>query len=253
MLRREAAVGIARAEIAGADLPDEVAAVLAVIRAQAAFAGIMGETAGLGALVEGADRIWAQGTEAHGRDVEHRGVIRLGAVGAADGDPERRDRVRPRHHRMPHPFESVGIDIVLSPERALVEHHLGALIDHSPLVAAERRAVLFALEEIRPHLRPYGLEEKAQMRGDRIIAQHRMAGLQQVAGAEDAQSGEQRERNARDIDRRGNRQDGDEQHCREQDAERVADEAGRECQRQHMHGAPLSIVTAAPSLPARSM
>ena len=250
MLRREAAVGIARAEIARADLPDEVAAVLAVIGAQAAFAGIMGETAGLGALVEGANGVRAQGAEAHGRDVEHRGVVGLGAVGAADGDPERLDRVRPRHHRVLHPFESVAIDVVLGPERALVEHHLGALIDHRPLVAAERRAVLFALEEVLPHLRPQMLQEEAQMRGDRIIAQHRVAGLQQVAGAENGQPGEQCERHGRDIGRLGNREDDEEQRRREQDAQRVADEAGRECQRQHAHGSPLSIMTAAPYLPA---
>src|SRR6516165_7037719 len=106
----------------------------------------MGETTGLRALVEGANGIWAQGAETHRRNVEHRGLIGLGAVGAADGDPERLDRMRPRHHRVLHPFESVAIYVVLGSERALVEHHLGALIDHRPLVSAERRAVLFTLE-----------------------------------------------------------------------------------------------------------
>src|SRR5580704_3843732 len=41
----ERAVGITAAEIAGADLPDDVAAVFAVIRAVAALAGIVREVA----------------------------------------------------------------------------------------------------------------------------------------------------------------------------------------------------------------
>jgi hypothetical protein len=42
---RESAVGVAGAEIARADLPDDVAAVLAVIGAEATLAGVVGEAA----------------------------------------------------------------------------------------------------------------------------------------------------------------------------------------------------------------
>ena len=48
-VRIEGAVAVAAAEIAGADFPDDVAAVLAVIGADAALAGVMGEAALLGA------------------------------------------------------------------------------------------------------------------------------------------------------------------------------------------------------------
>src|SRR5437016_5578179 len=51
-------------------------------------------------------------------------------------------------------------------------------------VAREGQAVLLALEEILPDLRPDGLEEKAYVRGDGIIAQDRMARLRQVARAQ---------------------------------------------------------------------
>ena len=71
--------------------------------------------------------------------------------------------MRPRHHRMPQPFESFRIDVVLGPERTLVEHHLGALIDHRPLVEAERRSILLAFEEILAHLRSDLFEKEAQM------------------------------------------------------------------------------------------
>src|SRR5262249_35210428 len=53
----ERAVVVAAAEIAGADLPDDVAAHLAVIWAVAAFAGVVREVAAPGAAVERADGI----------------------------------------------------------------------------------------------------------------------------------------------------------------------------------------------------
>ena len=86
--RIERAVAVAAAEIAGADLPDDVAAVLAVIGADAALAGVMREAALLGAGVERAHRVGAERAEAHRGDVEDRGRIRLGAIRAADGDAE---------------------------------------------------------------------------------------------------------------------------------------------------------------------
>ena len=48
----ERAVAVAAGKIAGADFPDDVAAVFAMVRAIAALAGIVGEIAFLGAAVE---------------------------------------------------------------------------------------------------------------------------------------------------------------------------------------------------------
>jgi hypothetical protein len=48
----------------------------------------------------------------------------------------------------------------LRAEGPLVEHHLGALIDERALVARKRQAVLVALEEVLPHLRPDLLQMK---------------------------------------------------------------------------------------------
>src|SRR3954462_7649729 len=72
---------------------------------------------------------------------------------------------------MVHPFIALLVDVLLGAERALVEHHLGALIDHRTDVARERHAVLLALEEILPHLGADFLEQKADMRRDRVVAQ----------------------------------------------------------------------------------
>ena len=78
----------AAAEIAGRDLPDDVAAVFAVIAADRALAGIVGETAQLGAPIERHDRVAADGAETRAGNIEQRCGIGLGAVRAADGDAE---------------------------------------------------------------------------------------------------------------------------------------------------------------------
>src|SRR5262249_54515353 len=78
-LRIEAAVTVAAAEIAGAYFPDDVAAGLAVIGADAALAGVMREAALPGAGVERAHGIGAERTKAHGGDIEDRKGIGLGA------------------------------------------------------------------------------------------------------------------------------------------------------------------------------
>ncbi|MNZ28874.1 hypothetical protein D3C78_461140 [compost metagenome] len=61
----ETPVRRAAAEVATAQFPDQVATVLAVIGADAAFAGVMVEIAQLGALVEGADGVGAERAKAH--------------------------------------------------------------------------------------------------------------------------------------------------------------------------------------------
>src|SRR6266446_9394716 len=109
-----------------------------MIGGKPALPSLTGEITGLGALVEGPNSICAKGAEAHGRDIEYRCVIGPRAIRSANTDAERRGCERPRHHRMADPLEPLRIDVVLRPERTLVQHHLGALIGHGPLVAAER-------------------------------------------------------------------------------------------------------------------
>ena len=173
---------------------------LAVIGGKAALAGVVGELPALAPLLSARMAFGLKRAEAHGRDVEDRSIVGPGAIRPADLDAERRRRQRPRHHRMADPFEAFRVDVVLGPERPLVEHHLGALVDHRPLVAAERHPLLFVLEEILAHLGPHLFEQKAQMGRDRIVAQHRMAGLKQVVGAEHRQPGEHRQRDGCEVE-----------------------------------------------------
>ena len=64
------AVGVAAAEVARPDLPDQVAPAFAVIAADRPLARVMREAAELRAPVEREDRVGRQRAEAHGRDVE---------------------------------------------------------------------------------------------------------------------------------------------------------------------------------------
>jgi len=88
---------------------------------------------------------------------------------------------------MKQPLEAWLVGVELGAERALVELHLRALIDDGALRAAEGQPVGLTLEEILPHLRPDVFEQKPQVRGDRIGAQHRMFGLHEIADAEHAE------------------------------------------------------------------
>src|ERR1700722_15641279 len=86
----EDSVWVAAAEIARADLPDDIAAVLAMVRRKAAFAGVMGEAALFGALVERPYGVGRERAEAHRRNVQGRDRIGFCAVRAADQDPKMR-------------------------------------------------------------------------------------------------------------------------------------------------------------------
>ena len=224
LLRAERAVGVAATEIARADFPDEVAAVFAMVGTVAALAGIVREIALPGADIERADGAWAERAEAHRRNVEDGGRVGLAAIRPADIDAERlRDRML-RRDRMMQPLVAAGIDVVLRAERPLVQSPLGALIDQRALVARKRRAVFFALEKILPDLRANLFQDEADMRGERIVPQHGVPGLDQVHGAERRQRGERHERD-HNKNRRVPGEKRDQQNCRDRNDERVGNKA----------------------------
>ena len=76
----EAAVGVPGAELGGAQLPDEVAAGLAVVGADAAFTGVVVVAAFLGAPVQREDGPLSEASEAHRRGVEQGGIVGVLAV-----------------------------------------------------------------------------------------------------------------------------------------------------------------------------
>src|SRR6202051_67615 len=195
----EPAAAVAATEIAGADLPDDVAAIFAVVRADAALASVVREAALFGAGIERAHRVGTERAKAHRRDVEDRSRIWFRAIRAADGDAEFLVGARLRRHRMVHPFIALAIDVLLGAERTLFENYLGALIDQGAGVAGKRHAVLLALEEILPHFRPDFLKQEAHMCRDRVVAQHRVVLLREIADTEHRQRAEDQDRNQDDI------------------------------------------------------
>src|SRR5256714_7471195 len=141
---------------------------------------------------------------------------------------------------MVYPFVAFLVDVLLGAERPLVELHLGALIDERAGVAGERHAVLLALEEVLPYLRPDFFEQETNMRRDRIIAQNGMILLQQIANAEQTERAENRDRDQQNFPRlRVMVEDPDtEQQCCHDSADRQYDVAWRERKQQRVHGTP---------------
>src|SRR5262249_13810375 len=150
--------------------PDQVAAVLAVIAADRAFASIMRKAAELGALVEGADGVGAKRAKTHGGNVEQREVVGLPAFAVAHANVENVAVARMRGNRMVDPLKGVAIDVLLRAERPLVELALGALIGDGALGAVEGHAVGIAFEEVLADFRPHLFQPEADVGEDRIIA-----------------------------------------------------------------------------------
>ena len=80
----EVAVRCAAPEVTRCNLPDQVAAVPAVIGADGALAGVMSKFAKFCALVEGQYGVGAHRAETRSRNVENGRGIRLQTIGTAD-------------------------------------------------------------------------------------------------------------------------------------------------------------------------
>ena len=186
----EAALGLAAPEVAGADLPDQVAAAAAVVARDPPFARVVGEVALLGAGVHGEHRVAAQRAEAHRRDVQHRERIRLCALLAADGDPQVVARIagdRARRDRVLQERVARGVDVLLGAERLRIGDALRALVDDAARVTVERPSVRVALDEVLMQLGARVLQDEPQVGGDRVIAQDAVPRLRDVPEPEDRQ------------------------------------------------------------------
>src|SRR3546814_12924246 len=117
--RVETAIGIATAEVTRTDLPHQIAAKLAVITRYRALAGVVIEVSLGRASVECADGIRGQCAEAHRRNVEHAGRIRLLAL-VADQHPDIVRIDMYRRHRMVDPPLTLALHTEQGTQRALV-------------------------------------------------------------------------------------------------------------------------------------
>src|SRR5215831_3178578 len=85
------------------------------------------------------------------------------------------------------PFVAGKVDVFAGAERLSALDVLGALINERTLRARERHRLVVALKQILTDLRPDCFEKETEMREQRIVAQDRVAGLDIVADAEQAQ------------------------------------------------------------------
>ncbi len=177
--RVEGAGDRATAEVAGADLPDQVGTALEVIGAEATLAGVDGE-AGLGGSQ--AERLHCRGAErpeAHTGAVEQRGRVRLGAVGTTDHDPAVRG-CRQRLHRVGEELVSRLVDVLLGAERQFVSVTLRPLVHDGADLSTERRAVGLRLHEVLLDLRADPLGQVAAVSEDGVEPEDRVGALDTV-------------------------------------------------------------------------
>jgi hypothetical protein len=197
-LRVEAAVRITATEITAAQFPDQVTAVLAVIRADAALPGVVGKATELRAAIEGADRVRAHRAEAERGNIQDRRGIRLAALCPADRHAQRIGiGLGLRPHGMAHELVAIAVDVVEGAEGLFARLVLGALVDQGALRPREGQTVIVGLEQILAQLWPHALDQETDMADHRIVAQHRMPSLQQVVDAHQAERGPGQQRRHR--------------------------------------------------------
>ena len=186
--RVEAAIRCPAAEVTAAQFPCQIAAVFPVIRADAAFAGVVGEVAEFGALIQRTNRIGAKRTEAHCRDIEDRGRVRLFALRTADQHAKGVGVAqRCRAHRVTDEFETGLVDIDQRAERLVRRFIFGARIHQRTLGPREGQGVAVGLQQVLADLRADAFDQVTDVAQDRVIAAYRVRGLQQIADTDQAE------------------------------------------------------------------
>ena len=196
----ERAVLVAAAEIAGADLPDEFAA-LPVVGRQPALTGVVHRPGELDPFVERDDRPRRQRPEAHRRHVHHRvGPECLGPTARSAEDLRARQphviavvRVGRRRHDAERALldDRVALlllDVVVGAEADVVVLALGGRVDPGPLRAAERALLVVGGHDVLPHLRADGFDRVPRVPDHRVVAQQRVLLLQQVVRCDTGRS-----------------------------------------------------------------
>ncbi len=187
-LRVELAIAGAAPEVAAAQFPDQVAAVLAVIGTDAALAGVVVEVAHLRATVQRANGVGAEGAETHRRDVEQRSGVRLAALWPADVDAELAGIAEWRRtHRVADEFVAGGVHVDQGAEGLLRAFVLRPRVDQRALGAGEGQGVAVGFQQVLADLRADAFHQIADVAQDRIVAAHRVWRLGQVEQAEQAQ------------------------------------------------------------------
>ena len=200
----EAAVLVTAAEVAAADLVDQVAAA-AVVGRDAALAAVLQAPRQRRAAVERGDGVGRQRTEAHAGDVDD-GVGPERVPSAARGAEHLRARqprllaavlARRRDGGTERPVlddhvAGRALDVVVGAEPEVVVLELGRGVDPAALVAGERAFVVVAGDDVLAQLRPDPLDEVAAVADHGEVAQDRVPALDQVVGRDRSGRGDRR-------------------------------------------------------------
>ena len=161
-----------------------------VVHGDGAFARVMRKTAAFGASIERQNGIGAQGAKAHGRDVEHAGLVRLRGI-RANGDAKVVRCQLGGRHRVVHPFVALAVDGQLRAKRTLVRLALGTLVHQRALGTRERRGLAVTFNKVLANFRTDELQYEAQVPNDGVVAQDGTLVLAQVVHARGQQPGKQ--------------------------------------------------------------
>jgi hypothetical protein len=189
----EPAAVVAAAEVRGADLEDQLAAV-PVVRRQAALAGVLQAAGQRRAAVQRLDRGAGQRAEAHPGDVHHRlrperpgpaarraQDLRARYGGLVPGRGGRRGHRPPEGAVLDDRVSGRVLEVVVGAEAEVVVLLLRRGVDPSPLVAGERPLLVVAGHHVLAQLRPDRLDRVPAVPDHREVAQQRMVPLQEIA------------------------------------------------------------------------
>ena len=177
----------AATKVAGADLPDQITAMFAVVFGDAAFARIVRKAALRRAFVQGFDGVGRQGPKAHARDVEQRQVVRLLALVSADRGSETAGVELRRLHGMGDPFGLRAIHVHDAAKATLVVLHFGAGIHQGPLVARKGQFFLVVFQKVLAQLGPDVFQAITDAARERVVAANGLFGLREIHPAQHKQ------------------------------------------------------------------
>src|SRR6056297_1419256 len=178
----EGSVDVATAEVTSPYLPDQITSVLAVELRQATFTGILIETTNGCAAVQRPYGVSAERAEAHRRDIQQRGLVRMLAVCAANAHARVVVDVFDVHcaNGVADPLIAIAASVNARAERHAGQVAFGALVDDRAKHALDRRAVHVRFQQVLAYEGPQVLHGPACAGHEREVASQGVPGLQHV-------------------------------------------------------------------------
>ena len=179
---------IAASEIAGADFPNQVTTVHAVVLGHRALAGVVRKATPFGAGIERLHCIGRQRPKTHGRDIEHAGFVGLCAGRATNPQPKVVADNVARCHGVVDPLVAIALHVQLCAEGAFIGFPFGTRIRQAALTARKRGGFGVAFQKVLPNFGANLFQHEPDVANDRVVASHRAFGLSHVAQANPAQA-----------------------------------------------------------------